>query len=81
MAPMLRAMALHPHALDTRALETDAARSARHRRWWWLSLAVVIVLGVYAGALTWVTRRVEAGVERSIQPLPAAMQDRQRGED
>jgi hypothetical protein len=78
---MLRAMALNPHALDTRALQTDAARSARHRRWWWLSLAVVIVLGVYAGALAWVTRRVEAGVERSIQPLPAAMQDRQRGED
>ena len=75
---MLRAMALHPHALETRALETDAARSAKHRRWW-LSLAVVIVLGVYAGALAWVTQRVEAGVERSIQPLPVAVQDRQQG--
>ena len=72
---MLRAMALHPHAL-----ETDAARSAKHRRWWWLSLAIVIVLGVYAGGLAWVTRRVEAGVERSIQPLPVVMQDRQHGQ-
>lgn len=77
---MLRAMAPHPHAMETRVLETDAARSARHRRWWWLSLAVVVVLGVYAGALAWVTRRVEAGVERSIQPLPVVMQDRRHGE-
>ena len=68
-------MALHPHAM-----ETDAARSAKHRRWWWLSLAVVIVLGVYAGALAWVTKRVEAGVERSIQPLPVAVQDRPQGD-
>jgi hypothetical protein len=38
------------------------------------------VLGVYVGALAWVTQRVEAGVERSIQPLPAAMQDHPPGE-
>jgi hypothetical protein len=68
-------MALHPHAM-----ETDATRTAKHRRWWWLSLAVVIVLGVYAGALAWVTKRVEAGVERSIQPLPVAVQDRPPGD-
>jgi hypothetical protein len=73
-------MALHPHALETRALETDAARSAKHRRWWWMSLAVAVVLGVYAGALAWVTKRVEAGVERSIQPLPVAVQDRPQGD-
>ena len=70
-------MALHPHALENRALETEAARSAKYRRWWWLSLVVAIVLGVYAGTLAWVTKRVEAGVERSIQPLPVVMQDRQ----
>jgi hypothetical protein len=45
-----------------------------------LSLVVAIVLGVYVGALAWVTQRVEAGVERSIQPLPVVMQDRQHGE-
>lgn len=73
-------MALHPHALETRALETDAARSAKYRRWWWMSLAVAIVLGAYAGALAWVTKRVEAGVERSIQPLPVAVQDRPQGD-
>jgi hypothetical protein len=77
---MLRAMALHPHALENSALETDAARSAKHRRWWWLSLVVAVVLGVYAGTLAWVTQRVEAGVERSIQPLPVVMQDRPPGE-
>jgi predicted double-glycine peptidase len=70
-------MALHPHALENRVLETEAARSAKYRRWWWLSLVVAIVLGVYAGTLAWVTKRVEAGVERSIQPLPVVMQDRQ----
>ena len=70
-------MALHPHALENRVLETEATRSAKYRRWWWLSLVVAIVLGVYAGTLAWVTKRVEAGVERSIQPLPVVMQDRQ----
>jgi hypothetical protein len=73
-------MALHPHALETRTLETDTARSAKYRRWWWMSLAVAVVLGVYAGALAWVTKRVEAGVERSIQPLPVAVQDRPQGD-
>jgi hypothetical protein len=73
-------MAFHPHAFRPRTLETDAARDAKHRRWWWLSLVVAIVLGVYVGALAWVTQRVEAGVERSIQPLPAAMQDHPPGE-
>ena len=70
-------MALHPHALENRVLETEATRSAKYRRWWWLSLVVAIVLGVYAGTLAWVTKRVEAGVERSIQPLPVVMQDHQ----
>jgi hypothetical protein len=73
-------MAFHPHAFRPRTLETDVARDAKHRRWWWLSLVVAIVLGVYVGALAWVTQRVEAGVERSIQPLPAAMQDHPPGE-
>jgi len=40
-------------------------------------LVVAILLGAYASALSWVTKRVEAGVERSIQPLPVVMQDRQ----
>ena len=70
-------MAMHPHAIRTRAIDTEAARSLRQRRRWWLLLVVAILLGAYASALSWVTKRVEAGVERSIQPLPVVMQDRQ----
>jgi hypothetical protein len=69
-------MALHPHALHDQDLGDEAARSAKHRRLCWAALVVAILLGAYAGALAWVTKRVEAGVERSIQPLPVMMQDR-----
>lgn len=70
-------MALNPHALNDHALGDAAARNAKQRRWCWLALVVAILLGAYAGTLAWVTKRVEAGVERSIQPLPVVMQDRQ----
>jgi hypothetical protein len=70
-------MALHPHAFEHHPLDTGSARNLKQRRRWWLLLGVAILLGAYAGALSWVTKRVEAGVERSIQPLPVVMQDRQ----
>ena len=73
--PTLRAMALHPHAIHNPPLDADA-RSAKQRRWCWAALVIAILLGAYAGTLAWVTKRVEAGVERSIQPLPVVMQDR-----
>lgn len=65
-------------ALRTRAIEHDTAaiREARLRRWCLLAILGAMLLGVYVGTLSWVTRQVEAGVERSIQPLPVVMPDR-----
>lgn len=63
-------------ALQTRAIEhTTAIREARLRRWCLLAILGAMLLGVYVGTLSWVTRQVEAGVERSIQPLPVLMRD------
>jgi hypothetical protein len=64
-------------ALQTRAIEHDTAatREARLRRWCLLAILGAMLLGVYVGTLSWVTRQVEAGVERSIQPLPVLIRD------
>jgi hypothetical protein len=62
---------LHPHAL------TSAARDdARIRRWCVLAIAGAILLAAYAGGIAWVAHQLEAGVDRSIQPLPALVRDR-----
>jgi len=42
----------------------------------WIAIASAVLVGAYAAALAWATRTVEAGVERSLQPLPALVQDR-----
>jgi hypothetical protein len=66
-------MALQSHAIEH---DTAAARESRLRRWCLLAILGAMLLGVYVGTLSWVTRQVEAGVERSIQPLPVVMRDR-----
>lgn len=66
-------MALHSHAIEH---DTAAIREARLRRWCLLAILGAMLLGVYAGTLAWATRQVEAGVERSIQPLPVVIRDR-----
>ena len=53
-----------------------AAHDARVRRLWWFALMGALLAGLYIGALAWVTQEVEAGVERSIQPLPLMLRDR-----
>ncbi len=62
---------LHPHALAP-----AAHQDARIRRWCVLAIAAAVFLALYAGGLAWVTRQVEAGVDRSLQPLPAVVQDK-----
>lgn len=69
-------MATHPHLLrDRDAPRLRDLRDARARRWCWIALACAIGLALYVGALAWATRELEAGVARSIQPLPALVRD------
>lgn len=58
------------------SLDTRPAGDARRRRLCWIAIVAAVLTAVYVGALAWATRTVEAGVERSIQPLPALIQDR-----
>ena len=52
------------------------APQPRPKRMRTIGLAVALFLGLYAVGLAVVTRYVEAGVEKSIQPLPVVMQAR-----
>jgi hypothetical protein len=63
---------LNPHLLSTTAASRE---DARIRRWCVLALAAALLLAAYAGAVAWVTHQVEAGVDRSLQPLPALSRD------
>lgn len=62
---------LHPHALQSRDRDEDA----RIRRWCVLAIAAAVLLAAYAGGLAWVMHQVEAGVDRSLQPLPALLHE------
>ena len=45
------------------------------RRRWIVAIAVLVLLGGYAVALTWVGRRLETDVQKSIHPMPAMLTD------
>jgi len=62
---------LPPHALPPASRE-----DARIRRWCVLAIAAALLLAAYAGGIAWVTHQLEAGVDRSIQPLPTVIRDR-----
>ena len=69
-------MATHPDMI--RPLDpprTQGLRDARVRRWCWFALAGALGLALYVGSLSWAARELEAGVERSIQPLPVMLRD------
>lgn len=63
---------LRPHAL-TPAHPDDGARV---RRWCVLAIVAAVLLGTYVAGVAWVTRQVEAGVDRSLQPLAEVVRDR-----
>lgn len=67
-------MAINPRAFGP--VTPASITEARLRRWCLLAILGALLLGVYVGALAWATRTVEAGVARSIQPLPALIRDR-----
>jgi len=56
--------------------ETSPGGDARMRKLCWIAITIALLLGAYVATLAWATRTVEAGVARSIQPLPALIQDR-----
>lgn len=69
-------MATHPHHIhETDRPRLRAAHEARVRRWCWAALVVSILLTLYAGSLAWAVREIGAGVQGSLQPLPALMRD------
>ena len=50
------------------------------RRRWLIALAIgAVLLALYAGALTWVTQRLQTDIEKSIHPLPAVIEDHRAG--
>lgn len=69
-------MELHRHALASH----PRPPAPPHRRWWLAAVIGVVVLGVYAGALTWASKQLQAGVENSIHPLPMVVETQPRGE-
>jgi hypothetical protein len=53
----------------------DAPATPRRRRAWWTIGVVALLLLAYAIAVAWVSRRLEADVQRSQHPLPALQHD------
>lgn len=57
---------------------SDAIKRAQ-RRWVLALVAGIVLLLLYAGALTWVTRRLQVDVQKSIHPAPAVLEARRPG--
>ena len=53
--------------------------TVRRRRWLIALVVGVVLLALYAGALTWVTQRLQTDIQKSIHPLPAAIEDHRTG--
>lgn len=66
---------LHPHALQTPPSPARDGADARMRRWCMVAIAAAVLLAAYAGGIAWVAHQLEAGVDRSLQPLPALVHD------
>ena len=57
----------------------DATATPRRRRAWTIGVVALLLLA-YAIALAWVSRRLEADVQRSLHPLPAVQHDARAGD-
>jgi len=69
-------MATHPDSFRHPAhSRLRNALDARAKRWCWLALAGAMLLALYVGSLSWAARELEAGVAKSIQPLPTMLRD------
>jgi hypothetical protein len=56
---------------STHTSDTDPS-PRRRRRWWISAVLIAVVLVLYAGALTWTTRRLEVDIQKSIHAPPDA---------
>ena len=59
--------------MDNRQTPALKPSPARRRHWRIGVLALIALLAGYAGALAWVTNRLEIDVQKSIHPAPAVM--------
>lgn len=69
---------IHPQHVVTRTHPSRMHPSpahARHRRWGVIATGVVLALSVYALGLAWAANRLESGIQKSIHPLPVAMDE------
>lgn len=59
---------------------SDRIMGLHRRRHWLIGLTIgALLLAAYAGALTWVSQRLETDIQKSIRPLPASLEDHQHG--
>lgn len=61
-------------------VESAGAVIKHRRRWVTLVVTSVIVLALYAGALSWVNQRLQTDIRKSIHTLPTVNQDHSGGE-
>ena len=64
---------------ETTREAANAAPATHRRRWCIAAMLVVGVLVVYAGALTWVTQRLQVDIQKSIHPA-VSISDHRGGE-
>jgi ferric-dicitrate binding protein FerR (iron transport regulator) len=61
------------NVMDSRQAPALRPSPARRRQWWIAALALIVLLAGYAGALAWVTNRLEIDIQKSIHPAPAVL--------
>lgn len=67
-------------ARTERTHDAAIATPQRRRHWPWVVAIVALLLLAYAVALAWVTRKLEADVQRSLHPVPAVQEAARPGD-
>lgn len=66
--------------MQTRIEDSNGTlKPAPRRRWLTITIVVVALLALYAGALMWVNQRLQIDIQKSIHVLPADSQDHPAG--
>lgn len=59
--------------MDSAKVPALKSSATRRRHLWIAAVALLVLLAAYAATLAWVTRRLEADVQKSIHPVPAEL--------